>query len=243
MHMDQRKKEDNMVERLKHPDEQGSSNKAICQMINHAYQSKHEVWLATDWHLWKRRSKNRPSCVKRSDFKQIINNILNTVKHDDLLIYMGDLVDGEFLIKKELKDVLLEISCPKILVRGNNDLFPDSFYKECGFSHVVDSFVWNDILFTHMPVKNDHKLNIHGHLHGCRNYWIPYVNQIDVGAYGGRKNPIKLDELMVEQQEYAKTIKESPEHFNEMELMEYDMSLYMRVMEEGSDFVHDPWYD
>lgn len=241
--MHTRKKEDNMYERLKHPDEKSDQNRQICKLIDEAYHKKHDVWLACDWHLWKRVNKNAPVCRMRHDFNTVIRNVLNTVRTNDVLIVMGDLVDGEFTLKKELKNVMLEITCTKILVRGNNDLFPDSFYKECGFTYVVDSFVWKDIIFTHIPVKNDHELNIHAHLHGGKRYWIPYTNQIDVAAYGGRVTPVKLDDIMLKQKEYSKTIKECPEHFNEYELMETDINMFMRVMEEGSDFVHDPWYD
>lgn len=237
-----RSKEEKMVERLKKAGKK-PTGKDIPDLINQTLKTKHQVYLATDWHLWKRYMKNDAACHKRSDFKKVINTIESTLKRGDLLINLGDLVDGEFQMKDELKEVLLNICCNKVLVRGNNDLFDKSFYLSCGFLDCVDSFVWKDILFTHMPVKNEYDLNIHGHIHGYRQYWIPYTNQIDVAAYGGRIKPVLLDEVIKAQPAYAKTIKECPEHFNEQELFDTDLSMFMKVMEEGSSFVHDPWYD
>ena len=70
-------------------------------------------------------------------------------------------------------------------------------------------------MFTHIPIENAFDLNIHGHLHGYKTYWVPYTNQIDVGAFEGRKKPVDLLKLLRSQPIYAKTIKEEPEHFNE----------------------------
>jgi hypothetical protein len=56
-----------------------------------------------------------------------------------------------------------------------------------------------------MPLENDNKINMHGHLHGNRTYWIPYRNQIDV--FNKERVPVKLFDIIKEQPEYAKTIK------------------------------------
>lgn len=101
------------------------------------------------------------------------------------------------------------------MVLGNNDLFQPAFYKSCGFEYVTQSFEWNDMLFTHVPCKNDNKLNIHGHIHGYKTYWIPYSNQIDVAALDGRVKPVELKTVIASQPSYAKTIKEEPSHFDE----------------------------
>lgn len=209
--MTQREKEDKLVEELKDPDEDNKPAK----IIDKAYRDKHKVYCATDWHLWKRVEKNKPTCSKTKNFEQIIKNVNETLTKDDVLIYMGDLVDGEFKEKDELKSILKTLPGKKILVLGNNDLFDKNFYKSCGFDYVVQSFVWHNVLFTHMPVKNDNDINVHGHIHGYKTYWIPYKNQIDVAAFGGREKLVELNELLKKQKSYAKTIKECPEHFNE----------------------------
>ena len=199
--------EDFLDKKLKNPDDKTSDNKAISKLINDTIRNGGKVYLAGDWHLWLREEKDKPECHKRSDF----NTILNEANHvcdsnKDLLIYMGDLVDGEFQEKELLKQALLTLHMKRIMVRGNNDTFDKSFYKSCGFEYVVDSFVWNDILFTHCPVKNDNDINVHSHIHGYHTYIIPYTNHIDVGYYGGRKKPIELLSLISRQPSYAKII-------------------------------------
>jgi len=254
-----REKEEAMLHRLKDA-EQHPEQHAIAKLIDETRKNKHNVYLATDWHLWKRIAKNQPACKKRADFHTVINAIESTLKMGDLLIYLGDLVDGEFQDKASLKNQLQEIVCKKVLVRGNNDLFDDAFYHSCGFSHVVDAFKWHGILFSHMPQRHDCELNIHGHIHtspkdankkpnaeGCSHptasYWVPYKNHIDVAWLGGRTKPVELSEVIKAQPEFSKIAKECPEHFNEQELMETDLQLFMSVMEQGSSFIHDPWYD
>jgi calcineurin-like phosphoesterase family protein len=162
---------------------------------------------------------------------------------------MGDLVDGEFKDKEALKSVLLTIPCKKILVRGNNDLFDTSFYKSCGFEYVVQSFVWSDILFCHVPAENDNNLNIHGHIHSARNpkppysyppvYWIHYTNQIDVGWCGGRVKPVELDKVIGWQKTFKGQIKEDPKHMQEGYNI-HPSGLFESLMEE---YIPDPYDD
>lgn len=211
--MDQRQKEDKLMKDLKDPDKENSSE--ISRLINNTIRSGHKVWLGTDWHLWLRDVKDKPKCHERSDFNKIINSFRHGVEQDDLLIYLGDLVDGEFQDKYQLRAVLWGLAKNMILVKGNNDLFTDAFYKDCGFKYVVESFVWSDVLFTHIPCANKNKVNVHGHIHGYRTYWIPYTNQIDVAAYGGRKEPVELMKIIKAQPSYAKTIRECLKYFGE----------------------------
>lgn len=242
--MDIRKKEDNMVKRLKDPDDKTIETNGICDLIDSTIKSHHNVWLMTDWHLWRREKKGVNRCHKRSDFNSIIKTV-NEIPEEDLLINLGDLVDGEFKDSDDLKDVIKNIKCKKILVRGNNDLFDKKFYKSCGFLYVVDSFIWKNILFTHMPVKNDNELNIHGHIHGYRTYWIPYTNQIDVAAFNGRVEPVKLNSILGKQKSYAKTIKEDPEHFYDESArikMNGDMFTFVMFSLDKS-FIPDPFED
>jgi hypothetical protein len=111
-----------------------------------------------------------------------------------------------------------------------------------------------------MPQEHDCELNVHGHIHskpptktgvGVNSegnsrqpqYWVHYNNHIDVAWLGGRVKPVELSEVIKAQPEFSKHIKECPEHFGEQELLDKNMTLFMRVMEEGSTFVHDPFYD
>lgn len=232
-----RAKEERLANSLKDPKKDNSS---IPKLIDDTIRHGNKIYLMTDWHLWVRNKKNHPECHKCKSFNQIFENINNTLKPDDLLIYLGDLVDGEFENKEELKAALKNITFKKILVRGNNDLFPLQFYKSCGFEDVVDSFVWHDIIFSHIPLKNKNEMNIHGHLHGYGIYWIPYRNHIDVASLKGRIKPVELKDVIKHISKYKKTIKEDPSHFDEG----YTMSVSGNIFEEcmnSCTHVDDPF--
>lgn len=221
--MTNRQKEDKLMKSLSDPTENHSED--ISRLINETIKNKHKVYLCADWHLWKRIQKGTTECKRCSNFDEIFKNVNGTVTPDDLLIHMGDLVDGEFKDKESLKTVLLTIPCKKILVKGNNDLFDTSFYKSCGFKYVVQSFVWSNILFSHVPAENDNQMNIHAHIHSSANpkagysyppvYWINYTNQIDVGWCGGREKPVELKKIIASQKEFSKHIKVDYTHMQE----------------------------
>jgi len=224
--------EEKKMEALKDPKEQKSNE--ISRLIDKTLASKHKVYLATDWHLYVGKEKNKPECHRCKNFKDIVKNVNEVMGKDDMLIYLGDLCDGEMENEKdEMKSILSTIPGHKVLVLGNNDLFTPAFYKACGFEYVTQSFEWNDMLFTHVPCKNDNKLNIHGHIHGYKTYWIPYSNQIDVAALDGRVKPVELKTVIASQPSYAKTIKEDPSHFDEgyTNTIEGCVSLFESVFE------------
>lgn len=214
--MSNRQAEEKRMESLKDPNEQHS--KEISALISKTLRNAGNIYCATDWHLFVRDEKNKPSCHKCKNFDSIMKDCMNVMTDRDMLIYLGDLADGEMAHEKdkeELKQVLKLIPGKKILVLGNNDVQPVSYYKACGFDHVVQSFVWSNVLFTHIPVKNEQQINVHGHIHGYKTYWIPYTNQIDVAYLGGREHLVQLSQVLASQYNYSKKIKEDPSKFNE----------------------------
>lgn len=240
--MNNREKEEKLVEDLKDPDEKDSGK--LSRMIDECLKKWHKVYCATDWHLWVRKEKNKPECHKCKNFEEIIKNVNEVMTKDDILIYLGDLVDGEFKERNELKSILKTIPGKKILVRGNNDLFDASFYKSCGFCDIVQSFVWHNVIFSHMPCENENDVNVHGHIHGYRTYWIPYSNQIDVAALDGRIKPVELNKVISAQKSYSKTIKEDPKHFEEGYYIfnpGYLNNLFETVANEFSTIIDDPF--
>ena len=186
----------------------------IAALIRSTLNKGHKVYLCTDWHLWMYDKKTKQK-TQRSDFKQIINRYNDIVTDDDLVINLGDLTDGEVERKKELADVISQLKGKKVLVRGNNDLYPDDYYTSIGFKYITPKFIYDNILFSHMPQENNNRLNIHGHIHGYKTYWCPYTNQIDVAAVGGRKTPIDLNMIIKAQPAYAKTVKVCPDKFEQ----------------------------
>lgn len=229
-----RQKEDRQDELCKHPDE--SYSREIGQLISQTLKKGNKVFCATDWHLWQKDKEHPTVCHKRRNFDEIIKNITSTIGKDDTLIFLGDLVDGEFRDKDSLKNVLLALPGQKVLVRGNNDLFEYSYYRSCGFRNVTRAFVWSNILFSHFPTKNDNDVNVHGHIHNYKSYYIPYTNQIDVAYLDGRTKPVELMKVIKTQPAYSKLIKECPEHFNEY------TSLFDEVMLSNPDcFIPNPY--
>jgi calcineurin-like phosphoesterase family protein len=211
--------EDKRMDQLTDPTEKNS--KEISYLINKTLSDYGHVYLATDWHLFVRDEKGKPDCHMCKNYDKIIQNVTSTMTDKDLLIYLGDLADGEMKHESDmdkLKNVLNVIPGKKVLVLGNNDVHPISYYKSCGFNYVVQSFVWSNVLFTHIPTQNNNQINIHGHIHSNQyppTYWIPYTNQIDVAYLGGREKLVQLCQVIASLSNYAKHIKEDPSHFGE----------------------------
>lgn len=181
-------------------------SKLIAELITEYVSNQKPVYLVTDLHLWVKDNDDPTKVTKRSNFNQVISNWNNTVEPNDLVICLGDLVDGEFpsTDSKMLRNTLSLLSGNKILVRGNNDLFSYTFYRSCGFKYVIRKFEWNNIVFSHYPIENDNDLNIHGHLHGYKRYYIQYSNQIDV--FNKERKPQLLLDVIKQQPEYSKSI-------------------------------------
>ena len=172
------------------------------KILYNAYENG-SIGVATDWHLFEY-DEDTHTVYRNKRTMHTIDAINNMVDNNDVLIYLGDLVSDECQNKEELRKLLQSIKCTKILIKGNNDLFSDEFYKSCGFIYVGYKFVWEDILFSHMPVENDYLMNVHGHIHGSKEYWIKYTNQID--AYREDGLPYNINDLVRGFKEYSRTV-------------------------------------
>lgn len=131
------------------------------------------LFITCDTHLGHENIKK--FCNRPDNFESLIEKNWNdTVGKDDTIIHLGDISlnrdAGDSLDKK-----VGNWNGRKILIRGNHDKKPDSFYMDCGFTAVVSdmSMRFNDIkiLFSHRP-KFDHDcdINIHGHQHNLAVY-------------------------------------------------------------------------
>lgn len=183
-------------------------NSAISKLIDTTKANGHQVYLMTDWHLFKI-NKETKEFFKRPGADNIIRNIKNTIKDGDLLIFLGDICDGEYEDKATLSMILNALPGTKIMIRGNNDLFSDQWYVDNGFKYIVPKFVYEDILFSHRPQDNNYKINIHGHMHneaGNKTYLASeishYNNQVDAAYFGAREKPIPMDVVIKGYQHY-----------------------------------------
>lgn len=195
---------------------------AISEILHTTLNSGHHIWVATDWHLWKFNKKKKEIC-KNDRFDNIILNVKDCVNKDDVLIYLGDLVDDGFQDKELLKETIQSLPGIKILIKGNNDLFDDNFYKECGFIYTGYKLLWEGILFSHMPVENEYRLNCHGHIHGRMEYWIKYSNQVD--AYCDDGQPVDLLEMIRRRKEYGEQITEIVKEYSGIPSRAFDKAL------------------
>lgn len=182
----------------------------ISTLIDKKINSGNHVWIMTDWHFYKW-NKDIKAIYKSKSFSEIIKNCQSMIQPDDLLICLGDLCSGECENKADIAAFIDKIPGEKVLVRGNNDLFDDKWYLAHGFKYVTPKFVWDDVLFSHRPEDNDNKVNVHGHMHNARTYYLgevsKYNNQIDVAYLGARTKPIDINECIRKQPEYAKSVK------------------------------------
>lgn len=149
-------------------------NDDICVMINDTldHEDRH-VWILTDWHII-RYDKLFRRCYDRENAADILIHTAKVVSDKDMVIFLGDIVDSEASEQlsavsyyKKLTSIcsVFKHARYKVLVRGNNDIDPDAFYKDLGFDEVVDAILWDKYLICHMPIKNNEEFCIHGHLH------------------------------------------------------------------------------
>ena len=135
-----------------------------------------KTWIISDTHFY--HDNMVKLCGRPDDFtEQIWENLIYTVKHDDLLIHLGDVTWD--------KNVPIN-SLPgrKVLVKGNHDKHSYSWYMNNGFDFCCEQFSMfiggMNIVFTHKPlIFHEFDINIHGHLHNrakvesvCKHYCV-----------------------------------------------------------------------
>lgn len=89
----------------------------------------------------------------------IFNNHNNVITNSDDWICLGDLSAGVSKVpdgKEKLKKILSNLNGKrKILIRGNHDHYPDSWYKDCGFDIVCYYLIQDGVMFCHYALENN----------------------------------------------------------------------------------------
>lgn len=226
--MDTEAKEDKLNQDLEHADRCKGwkiQNPKINRILNEAVKEKRPILLMTDMHLYVKDGNGgtHPSSHHDENLKQ-----LSELPEDAVFIYLGDLTDGEFTDGNKLIEEMKCLKCKnKIMVQGNNDTMPISTYKKI-FDIVTPYFIWDNIVFSHFPQRHNYRLNIHGHIHGSKHYWVPYNKHVDIAYLDGRGKPVTLDQAINAYPQYKKKIVEDPRHFSECaELFEYNLLEYV----------------
>ena len=177
-------------------------------------------YISSDYHLLREILKGDRNDLSRSE--GIIEMHNKIVKPNDVFLFLGDLSEEEFYeagsdaIKQKLIDMCKQMNGRKIMIYGNNDTTDIDFYhRKCGFIEVYK----NPILtkkhgFSHGPIDTGDVMNVHGHIHGSKQYWgIDYHNHIDV-YYGVWGQPVKLsylDNKQIQQFYYNGCITKTPD--------------------------------
>lgn len=126
-----------------------------------------KIYIISDTHF----NHNEPMikwCGRPENFNDLLYENLKVLPVDSMLIHLGDIcIGGDEKVHKFISN----LSCRKVLVKGNHDRKSNSWYLEHGWDFVCDRFdielFGKKIAFTHMPIAWDgyYDLNIHGHFH------------------------------------------------------------------------------
>lgn len=179
-------------------------NNEIQELMIETIKNGNKIMLGTDWHMYKY-NKNSSLISKRNEYDEIISIQNETIGDNDIFIFLGDLVDSEVTNRSIISNIIKDIRGKyKFIIRGNNDIFSDKFYKECGFDEITYGIKYKDVFISHTSIdisKIDYvKTNIHGHIH--RDYTeintIPYYHKCDnnINICDREFNPVSLTEIL-----------------------------------------------
>lgn len=109
-------------------------------------------------------------CNRPADFDRIIiNQWRNTVRPQDVVFHLGDVIWGN---QDELIHIMKQLPGTKILIRGNHDRnHSDNWFIKTGFAVVVEKVQVSGIVLSHFPVILSEEeiergiINVHGHFH------------------------------------------------------------------------------
>lgn len=93
-----------------------------------------------------------------------------TVSNGDYVFMLGDFAFG----KENVRRFANELNGRKILIKGNHDTYPNSFYRECGFEEVSKyPILFEFCLMSHEPLllsQTTPYFNFYGHIHQDERY-------------------------------------------------------------------------
>lgn len=140
--------------------------------------------------------------------EKIIQQWRKTVKDDEPILHLGDLVIFFGPTRDMWADMAATLPGNKYLIRGNHDKEQDFYYEIRGFA-VLPQFVKTidnkRIYFSHQPQDpedfprdNFFDINIHGHMHGNTHHEYPFPldRHMDVGVDVLGFAPVRLGDIL-----------------------------------------------
>ena len=122
-------------------------------------ENKRKVFLTSDNHWFHKniiKYEKRPFADVEHMNRFMINRWNEAVGKNDLVIHLGDISAGVGENKEKLKNKILKsLNGTKILLRGNHDHYPDSWYIEAGFSAVCDYLEIGQYFLSHYPLEDN----------------------------------------------------------------------------------------
>ncbi len=121
-------------------------------------------WVITDPHF--NHDHMLEACGRPVNFKELIIKWLKYyIQPQDILFCLGDLI---FRNNKELKSLMENANCKRILVRGNHDKDSLGWYMRNGFDYACDGILTGNVWLSHKPTQSlpdGAEFNVHGHWH------------------------------------------------------------------------------
>jgi len=122
------------------------------------------IYVVADTHLFHNNIKKY--CNRPDNFNElIIDNWNKTIKDEDLVIHLGDVI-----FDKDRIGIIKTLKGQKILVKGSHDTETNTFYINNGFILVCKFICISNILLSHEPIphwflSSNISCNVHGHFH------------------------------------------------------------------------------
>lgn len=135
---------------------------------------------------------NRPFRSSEEMDAVLVENWNNTVKEDDVVIFLGDLTINRSGFKQHLRS----LSGIKRLVKGNHDRFPEDSIPPRMFTETIDGI---EILFIHNPndVPDDYTgWVVHGHVHNKAPFFDAAHKRFNVSVEAIDYTPVKLSTIV-----------------------------------------------
>lgn len=138
-----------------------------------------DPYIVSDYHLLR---ELKSLSVERQHTSEIVRMHNRHIKKNDYVFFLGDLTESEFFESYDIDtlmrigDITKRLNGKKIMIAGNNDVGTGMYYRQiCGFIEYYCNvnIETENFIFSHTPYDNSavDKLNLHGHIHGSKNYF------------------------------------------------------------------------